>query len=299
VLSLILVIGGSVRAEIPVSAESKTTEQDGYSVTTHVPYCEVDGVELRLDIAIPKGEGPFPGVICIHGGGWSGGQREVYSPVIRQLAAEGFVAATASYRLAPGHKFPAAIEDVKCSVRFLRAHAKDFKIDPRRIGATGGSAGGHLVALLGTTTKEDGLEGRGGYLDQSSRVSAVCDLYGPTDIVNQTWSDETDQIVYRFMGKTREEDIEAYKLASPLFQVSRDDPPFLIFHGDSDGLVPVNQSKILHEALQKAGVPSELVIYEGADHGWGGEKMVDTTDRMIQFFKKYLDSVRGKRLRVQ
>jgi acetyl esterase/lipase len=267
VLSLILVIGGSVRAEIPVSAESKTTEQDGYSVTTHVPYCEVDGVELRLDIAIPKGEGPFPGVICIHGGGWSGGQREVYSPVIRQLAAEGFVAATASYRLAPGHKFPAAIEDVKCSVRFLRAHAKDFKIDPRRIGATGGSAGGHLVALLGTTTKEDGLEGRGGYLDQSSRVSAVCDLYGPTDIVNQTWSD--------------------------------DDPPFLIFPGDSDGLVPVNQSKILHEALQKAGVPSELVIYEGADHGWGGEKMVDTTDRMIQFFKKYLDSVRGKRLRVQ
>jgi len=285
---LVLAIPVSLRAEIPLGPDSKTTEHDGYAVTTNIPYCKVDGVELQLDIAIPNGDGPHPAIVCIHGGGWSAGQRQSYTSIIRQFASAGFVAATASYRLAPQHKFPAAIEDVKCSVRFLLAHAKDFKINPNRIGATGGSAGGHLVALLGTTTKKDGLEGHGGYAKQSSRVAAVCDFFGPTDIVNKNWPDDADKIVYRFMGKTREEALDAYKLASPLFHVTKDDPPFLIFHGGSDGLVPVNQSKILHAALRKVGVPSELIIYEGEDHGWGGENMVDSIKRMIEFFKKYL-----------
>src|SRR5438309_7705640 len=123
--------------------------------------------EMQLDLAMPKdGDGPFPVVLCIHGGGWRQGNRQQMSKTIEVLAGRGFVAVTPSYRLAPDAKYPAQVEDVKAAVRWVRANAKTYKANPDRIGAIGFSAGAHLACLLGVTNKDDGLEGKGGNGEQ-------------------------------------------------------------------------------------------------------------------------------------
>src|SRR5262249_22409445 len=158
---------------------------------------------LQLDLAMPKdGDGPFPAVVCIHGGGWRGGSRQDLTrsipplggrSLIEYLAGRGYVAATVSYRLAPKDKFPAQIEDCKAAVRWLRANAKKYKINPERFGAVGFSAGGHLVSLLGTSDKDDALEGNGGNPEQSSRVQAVVNFFGPTDFTTKDWTDQVEE----------------------------------------------------------------------------------------------------------
>src|SRR5262245_57591536 len=130
--------------------------------------------DLQLDLAMPKdGDGPFPALVCIHGGGWKGGKRQDHDELSKTMAAQGYVCVTITYRLAPDTKFPGQVEDCKAAVRWLRANAKKYKVNPEKIGAFGFSAGGHLSCMLGTTDKNDGLEGKGGNPEQSSRVQAV------------------------------------------------------------------------------------------------------------------------------
>ncbi|HEV3142959.1 MAG TPA: alpha/beta hydrolase, partial [Gemmataceae bacterium] len=152
--------------------------------------------DLKLDLAMPRdGTGPFLAIVCVHGGGWKSGKRQDLGKTIEGMAARGYVAVTVSYRFSPAAKFPAQIEDCKAAVRWLRANAKKYRVNPERIGAFGYSAGGHLACLLGTTDKNDGLEGSGGNPDQSSRVQAVVSYFGPTDFTTKNWSDEVEKMV--------------------------------------------------------------------------------------------------------
>jgi acetyl esterase/lipase len=249
-----------------------------------------DGVELKLDLALPKeGEGPFPAVVCIHGGGWVGGNREQMTQTIEALARRGYVAVSPDYRLAPKHHFPAPIEDCKAAVRWLRANAAKYRINPERIGAVGFSAGGHLVCLLGVTDKGDGLEGTGGNGEQSSRVQAVVSFFGPTDLRRKSWSKTVEEKnLVPLLGGTLAEKPEAYQKASPTSYTSKNAPPFLFFHGSEDKTVPPEQSQILADKLREAGVSAELVVVEGEGHGWRGDKLLQSIDRMLNFLDEKL-----------
>jgi acetyl esterase/lipase len=269
----------------PVRAQDIPIQKD-------IVYAKAGGEELKLDLARPaKGEGPFPLVVCLHGGAWQIGHRSSEHAQLRLLAGHGYVAATVGYRLAPKHRFPAQIEDARAAVRFLRAHARDYNIDPNRVAAVGGSAGGHLALLLGL-------------MDGPSKVRAVVNYFGPTDL--RTWSAtpqgdallkkavngrDSNGILEDLVG-TSDRKAEAVAKASPITYVDAKDPPVLTFQGTADPLVPTEQAKALHEALKKAGVAEKLVLLEGASHGWGGKEKERTDRLMLEFLDKHLKGSR-------
>jgi acetyl esterase/lipase len=248
------------------------------------------GTELKLDLAMPgEGEGPFPAVVCIHAGGWVGGDRKQMAQTIATLAGRGYVAVAPDYRLAPRDRFPAQVEDCKAAVRWLRANARKYQVDAGRIGAVGFSAGGHLACLLGVTDKEAGLEGSGGNPDESSRVQAVVSFFGPTDLTRKVWSKEAQtKNLVPLLGGTPEEKPEAYRKASPVAYAGKDAPPFLFLHGSEDREVPLQQSQDLAEKLQKAGASARVVTVEGEGHGWRGEKLLKSIEQMLLFFDEKL-----------
>ncbi len=237
----------------------------GNSVTpslADVTYCTMDGVELKMDFYYPVSAGSrWPVTMYVHGGGWSKGDKSegAGSAEIPPLINAGFLVVAANYRLAPEHPFPAMIEDLKCAVRYLRAHADEYNLDPDRIGVWGGSAGGHLANLLGTTDESAGFD-VGEYLEYSSRVQAVVDMFGPADL--------TVPFEGGYDGASRVFNGFDAALASPVTYVTSDDPPFLMLHGDSDKLVPIEQSQILLAALRAVGVTAELVVVTNAGHSF-------------------------------
>jgi acetyl esterase/lipase len=228
------------------------------------------GRDLHAEVAYPKDmTTPMPAVIFIHGGGWiSGNQRQAPVP---SLARAGFFVASIEYRLSSEAKWPAQIEDCKLGVRWLRANAAKYNVDPNRIGAWGSSAGGHLVACLGTMADEKEYEGNGGYPGVSSAVQAVVDFYGPTDFTNLSptvYSPVAVSLTKGLFGVAYAQNPALWKSGSPVAYVKAGDPPMLLVHGDSDGLVPVAQSLVFDAALTKAGVPHQLVIVKNGDHGF-------------------------------
>lgn len=229
------------------------------SIQRDVTYCTVDGVALKLDLyAPPQAVSAAPAAVYVHGGGWSSGDKAGGSVIpFSQLAAQGFWVAAVNYRLAPQSKFPAMIEDVKCAVRFLRANAARLNLDPNRIGAWGGSAGGHLVALLGTTDRSAGFD-VGEYADQSSRVQAIVDMFGPADLTLM-FPRASAGIVQSVFGSSANSQ-ESARLASPITYATPDDPPFLILQGDKDNVVPLEQSQVMYDRLRALGVPATLVV---------------------------------------
>ena len=260
-----------------------------------VTYGVADGVALKMDIYYPKvAEGTMPAVMYVHGGGWTKGDKRIGAGAteIPELTSRGYLVAAINYRLAPQYKFPAQIEDVKCAVRFLRANAATYGINPDRIGAWGGSAGGHLVALLGVTDTTAGFEGNGGYADQSSRVQAVADMFGPSDLT-VAFEGANTRLLEQVFGTT-DHNSDIVKRASPVTWVSSDDPPFLILHGEKDTLVPLSQSKILYDRLIAAGVPATMTIVKNAGHGFapaGGTidpSRTAITKMVADFFDHYL-----------
>jgi acetyl esterase/lipase len=257
-----------------------------------VEYGKGGGRALRMDIFRPvaKPPKPMPVLVWIHGGAWRAGTKDSIPGLALQLAAEGWLCASIEYRLSQEAIFPAQIEDAKCAIRFLRAHAKEFQIDPDRIGVWGSSAGGHLVAMLGTTGDVKDLEGSGGWADQSSRVQAVVDFFGPSDLMQMGNGPrirhmEEGSPESLLIGATVKDNPEKAARASPVTYVTKDDPPVLIMHGDQDDTVPIGQSELLHAALTKAGVASTFEVVKGRGHGFGGPA-IDAAVRA--FLEKHL-----------
>ena len=235
------------------------------TVERDVTYGNASGVSLKMDIYYPrKASGPAPVAVYVHGGAWTTGDKSWVTGAldINELLDRGYMICAIDYRLAPRYKFPAQIEDVKCAIRFLRANASTYGLDPARIGAWGDSAGGHLAALLGLADSRAGLEGSGGYADQSSRVQAVVDMYGPTDLTALTGEPELLEPVFGASGLQS----EMLSRASPVTYVSGDAPPFLIIHGEMDDIVPPAQSALLYDRLVSAGVPARLVMVNSCGH---------------------------------
>ncbi len=210
----------------------------------------------------------LPCVIFIHGGGWHAGDKSK-APVIA-LVPRGYVGISINYRLSAEAKFPAAVEDCKCAVRWVRANAEKYGIDPDRLGVWGTSAGGHLALMVGLADEKAGLEGKGGNEGVSSRVQAVCSWFGPADFTKgaNEFEGGTGRSPIAFLGGTLKEAPDAYKNASPVTWASADDPPVLMIHGDKDSTVPLTQSQWMLEALEKAGAKGELVVVKNAGHGF-------------------------------
>lgn len=241
----------------------------------------------KLDDAAREAAGRLPAVVCIHGGGWQGGNRTHFDDLARQFAARGYVAVTISYRLAPKHVFPAQIEDCKCAVRWLRAKASELGIDPQRIGAVGGSAGAHLAMMLALMDAGDGLEGEGGWAEQPSKVQAAVSFVGPTNLVG-SFPPVSTAILQTFLGGTMEEKLELYRRASPVTYVNAGDPPLLLFAGTKDPLVPYDQAFQMTTALHEAGVAGRVELLIGAGHGWGGKEMERTLKATFEFLDEQL-----------
>jgi acetyl esterase/lipase len=238
-----------------------------------IVYGTDDPQRQNLDLYVPKNaDKPLPLVVWIHGGAWKAGDKRP-TPAVRLLD-NGFAVASIHYRFTTTAKFPAQIHDCKAAIRFLRASAGKYNIDPNHIGVWGAAAGGHLVALLGTTNGNKELEGTvGDYLTVSSDVQAVCDWFGPSDfftmpIGSRQFKENEDPEMQLFGGRLSEKR-ELAEQAGPYQHAGTKTVPFLIMHGDKDNLVPLEQSRMLHEKLKAAGTDSTLIVMEGKGHGFG------------------------------
>ncbi|MDF1663504.1 MAG: alpha/beta hydrolase [Planctomycetota bacterium] len=272
---------------LPLSA---AVADDAIEYKENIVYGKGGDQELLLDLARPKtGKGPFPAIIAIHGGSWRRGNKASFRPFIKTAAKKGYVAITVSYRFAPKYKFPAQIEDVKCAVRWLRANAKKYNINPDKIGSFGASAGGHLALLLGLMDKSDGLEGKGGHGDHSSKVQAVVNFFGPTDYQGEI-NEYGKRILSDFLGGTKEENPKAYKVAAPVTYVSKNDAPVQTHHGTADRIVPYDQALRLQKALKKSGVVNELHTVKDGRHGWRGKELTQSIESTFKWFDRYLKS---------
>jgi acetyl esterase/lipase len=267
------------------------------SVVEHrnLEYASTDDGPLLLDIYTPKNaDEPMPLIVWIHGGAWKGGSKD-NCPAVR-FVDKGFVVASISYRLSQVATYPAQIEDCKAAIRWLRANSDRFGIDNQRVGVWGASAGGHLAALLGTAGDVADLEQQHGQRDQSSRVQAVCDFFGPTDFLKMEQDSLPDGPIQhnspdspesKLIGGPIQENAEKVARANPITFVSKDDAAFLIVHGNQDPLVPWQQSQYLFDALQQAQVPNvTLEVIDKAGHGFGKNPKVDAM--VLAFFDKQL-----------
>jgi len=269
-----------------------------FTVQTDIQYCTGGGVPLLMDVFIPthRNSTPTPAVLWIHGGGWAMGDKNGNSGA-KFLANEGFVTASLSYRLSGESPFPAAIEDCKCAIRFLRKNALNYGINSDRIGVAGSSAGGHLAELVATTSPNAGLEGAGGWQNVSSKVQAAASYYGVSDFTAQ-FPRETDQFIEKFLRGTESEKAQLYRKASPIFYVSKDDPPLLIVHGDKDDVVPFEQSTRMIEAYRRIGLSVEFIAVLNSGHDFeqiGSAPISPSVEiihqRTVDFFKRHLISV--------
>lgn len=263
-------------------------------VSRDLQYAKVGDKSLLLDLYLPgQAKGPLPLVVWIHGGAWSAGSKNGCPAV--WLVGRGYAVASINYRLSQEAIFPAQIEDCKAAIRYLRASAAKYSIDGDHVGVWGSSAGGHLVALLGTSGDVKELEGQvGDNLTVSSRVQCAVDYYGPTDFMKfkdqPTWVkvNQANSPLVKLVGGLLEENKDLVAKANPITFVSRDDPPFLIAHGDKDNTVPINQSELLFAALKKAGVDVTFEVVKGAGHGFNGAQSETLNSIVTSFFDKHL-----------
>ncbi len=259
-----------------------------YEVERDVVFSKVDDVELKLDAFIPVADGPLPAVLVVHGGAWRGGNKRQLGFYAESLAKRGYVAFAISYRLAPAHKFPAQIDDCRSAVCWVRENEAKYKVDSDRLGAIGYSAGGHLVALLGTTGKPPCDEN--GNVD--TRLQAVVSGGAPCEFRSVP---ERSPVLSFWLDGTRKDKPENYKNASPTAFASKDSPPMFFFNGTKDVLVPVNRTKPLVDELKKHGVDAELYEIDGAGHIQAARNN-EALAKSWQFFDKHLKSIKNNRV---
>jgi acetyl esterase/lipase len=244
-------------------SQEKSSGPDSLTVIRDIQYCKGASKSWYLDLAMKndlRGKSR-PGIVVIHGGGWLEGDRSTFATSkhgtpgnIEDFAELGFVAVTINYRLSGEAPFPAALEDCQCAVRWLRAHARDYNLDPKQIGAFGNSAGGHLALLLGMVGKEK-TEGDVPYAEESSAIQAVVSDSGPVDLLAQYQRSPLKEVVSKFLGGPPEGERAAlYKKASPIHHVGKDTPPLLLIYGGADEQVPVESADRFVLALGQAGL---------------------------------------------
>jgi len=282
-LAALLLVPAALAITARAAEDTKvTTEND-------ITYAKVNDAELKLDLAKPQsGEGPFPVVFVIHGGGWRGGDKKTNRPALTEFARRGYVAVSPQYRFCPKDTFPAQVHDVKAAVRWIKSHAKEYKVDPNHVGAVGFSAGGHLALMLGLTGPTDGLEGEADKDAPDTKIQAVVNYFGPTDLSAADYPEISQEIIKAFLGGTPKEKSKEAAQASPVTFVSKGDAPVLTFQGTKDPLVPHSQATKLADALTAAGVPGRVELLVGAGHGWGGDDMKRTLNEMYAFFDAQL-----------
>lgn len=263
-------------------------------VLKDIPYVKNGHQRHKFDMYLPgnyASKGLLPLVIWVHGGGWRKLSKEYFG---RQtfLLNHGFAVASVNYRLSVHNEFPAQIYDVKAAIRYIRKHAKEFNVNPNKIGVWGSTAGGHLVALLGTTNNLKQFEGNLDNLDVSSNVQAVCSWFGVSDMAQITKTlrqkgdtKGTPNITKLLGGTAQEKTLLAYN-SSPVNFVSKDDPPFLLMHGDLDTIVPIEESFTLDKLLKQAGVASEMIVIKGAKHAFFKDEK--ELNKVAEFFTKQL-----------
>ena len=288
-ITLTLILSVAVAQQ---SAESTSPQAPkGPGIYRDLPYVTNGHQRQKLDLYLSKSEEKLPLIIRIHGGAWLAGSKEMEGP--GDYIRRGYAVASINYRLSQHAIFPAQIEDCKAAVRYLRANAQKYNLDPNRFAVWGSSAGGHLAALLGTTGDINEFD-VGENLSVSSRVQAVVDYFGPTDFLQIETHRLPEGMVHnipdspesKLIGGNIADNPEKIAKANPITYITKDDPPFLIVHGDKDPLVPHHQSEILEAALKKAGIP--VTFYTVKDGGHGGFKDPNVPRLTKEFFEKYL-----------
>ncbi len=271
---------------------------EGVTVHRDLIYGRVGERELPLDLYLPPDtSSAVPVVIWVHGGGWRGGSKGNGGRALN-MTKRGFAVVDVEYRLSGEALFPAQIEDCKIAVRWVRANAKKYNLDPDRIGAWGSSAGGHLVAMMGLTHDENVFE-TDDHSQYSSQVQVICNWFGPTDFLRMNDfegridHDAADSPESRLIGGPIQDNKEKVAAANPITYVSKNDPPMLIMHGEKDQSVPYNQSELLYAAMQKVGLDVTLYKVVNADHGFRNATQDDAAslfEMSAQFLEKHLKS---------
>ena len=249
----------------------------GVDMQSDLVYASPGGRDLHLDLFLPKtGRGPFPAVVYIHGGGWQNGSKAAFRRQAAYMATKGFAGVCIQYRLSGEAKYPAALDDSKAAVEWVRANAAKYHINPNQIGAAGGSAGGHLVGLLGAM----GL------------VQAVAAFNPAVDLVSfgKAKPSDAQNSVYKFLGCSYADNPKLWAEATPLTHVNSKSAPFLFLHGTADTTVPYQQSVDMMNKLKAAGVDAEIFPAEGAKHGFFNSPpfFEPTMKRMERFFEEKL-----------
>ena len=282
---LMSVIVSAEQTESKVSAGEVIFEQG-------IEYTNPDDQHLQLNLARPKDRKETersPAVLCIHGGGFRAGKRERWDKLCQQLADRGYVAATATYRLAPKYQFPAAVHDVKAAVRWLRKNADKYQIDPNRIGVVGDSAGGHLAQFLGVTSEVTMFEGTDGNGTLPVNVTCVVNYYGPSDFTKSYGkSVDAAEVLPLWLGGDAVKEHRRHIIASPLYWVTPNAAPTLLIHGTEDKYVAHEQAVWMYDKLKGAEVDVELLTLQGAGHGFKGPDADKAEKAMLDYFDRQL-----------
>jgi len=254
-----------VSAQMPSTASWVAGIANDYQVFPDITYLTASNWEAKLDVYTPRGTGPHPTVLHIHGGGWTGGSRE--SVILRAMPflEMGFAVVNISYRLARVAEAPAAVEDCLCALRWVIRNAKQYNFDVNRIVVTGYSAGGHLALTTGMIPASAGLD-RQCPGTEELKIAAIVNWFGITDVADLLDGANRRTYAVQWLG-SRPDRVEVAKRLSPMTYIRRDLPPTLTIHGDADPTVPYTHATTLHAALQKAGVTSELVTIPKGGHG--------------------------------
>ena len=273
---------------------------DGVRQIADLEYIEGGHKRQRLDLLLPEkpASDKLPLVVFVHGGAWEGGDKMIGLRMMGYFASTGnYAAATIGYRLSQHAIWPAQIHDCKAAIRWLRANAEKYGYDGDRIGVWGRSAGGHLVAMLGTSSGVEEMDGKlGDYEEVSSKVQCVVDYFGPTDILKLAGPRQDRDVsrspLTKLMGGPVWDKEKETISANPIVYVSEDDSPFLIIHGTKDPLVPIDQSQMLEKALEGVGVSCTLTTVKGGGHGRGFGP--ETNEQVVRFFDHYLRGVKSE-----
>ena len=261
----------------------------GVAMKADIQYGTGDGTPLYLDLYSSESQhGPVPGIVLCYGGGWHGGRKDQLRVYAQYFAQHGYVVAAIQYRLKKEGQWPKSVEDAKCAVRWMRAHAAENSVDPERIAVMGNSAGGYLALMVGYTAGVPEFEGNGGCQDQSSAVQAVVDIYGPADFTEPKRRDH--ELIVSYMNGKYEQDPSRYEKASPIRYITEKSPPTCVIHGTVDMLVPVHQSDWLVEKLKEKGVPHYYDRINGWPHAMDAVAAINnhTKALILNFLDRYL-----------